>query len=121
MTIALWIVNVVLALGFIMAGTMKTITPKATLAERGMAWTEAYTDGSVKLIAIAEVIGGIGLILPLATGILPILTPIAAVCLAIIMVGAVITHVRRKESATPSLVLLVVSIVSAVLGFLVVL
>jgi uncharacterized membrane protein YphA (DoxX/SURF4 family) len=117
MTIALWIVNIVLGLAFIAAGTMKAITPKAVLADRGMGWTESYTPTNVKLIAIAEVIGGLGLILPMVTGIAPILAPIAAVCLAIIMLGAVTVHVRRKESATPSIVLLVMSVISAALGF----
>jgi uncharacterized membrane protein YphA (DoxX/SURF4 family) len=115
--IALWIVNIVLGLVFIAAGTMKAITPKPVLADRGMAWTETYAPATVKLIAIAEVIGGVGLILPVVTGIAPILAPIAAPCLAVIMVGAVVTHIRRKESATPSVVLLVLSVVSAVLGF----
>jgi hypothetical protein len=119
--IALWIVNGLLALVMLAAGGMKTITPKATLRERGMGWTDDYSAASVKAIGIAEVLGAIGLIVPLATGILPILTPIASVCLAVLMAGAVVAHARRKESPAPSVVLLVLSIVSAVLGFLVVL
>lgn len=121
MVIALWIVNALLALAFIAAGAMKSARPKAALAASGMAWTEDFGGGSVKLIGIAEVLGGLGLILPLLTGIAPILTPIAATALAVIMIGAVVVHVRRKESATPSLVLGALSIVSAVLGFFVVL
>lgn len=121
MIIALWIVNALLALAFIAAGTMKAARSKEALAASGMGWTEDYSDGGVTLIGVAEIVGGIGLILPLLTGIAPILTPIAATALALIMVGAVVVHVRRKESASPSLVLGVLSIVSAVLGYLVVL
>ncbi|MBN9215668.1 MAG: DoxX family protein [Microbacterium sp. SCN 70-200] len=121
MTIALWIVNILLALAFLAAGAMKAARPKEALAANGMAWTEDFSSPSIKLIGIAEVIGAVGLIVPLLTGIAPILTPIAAVCLAIIMIGATATHARRKESVAPGLVLAVLSIASAVLGFLVVL
>ncbi|GAA5033331.1 DoxX family protein [Microbacterium fluvii] len=117
MIIALWIVNALLALAFIAAGFMKAVRPKEQLAAAGMAWTDDYAAGSVKAIGLLEVVGGLGLILPLATGILPILAPLAAVGLAIVMAGAVVVHVRRSESFAPSLVLGVLSIVSAVLGF----
>lgn len=121
MLIALWILNGVLALAFIMAGVMKVARPKSALVASGMAWTEDFADPTVKLIGAAELAGGIGLILPLLTGIAPILTPLAATALTIVMIGAVSVHLRRKESATPSIVLGVLSAASAVLGFLVVL
>ncbi|MDR2996786.1 MAG: DoxX family protein [Microbacterium sp.] len=120
MLIALWIVNIVLALMMLMAGTMKTLTPKAKI-EQKMPWAEDFSAGQIKAIGITEFIGGLGLILPLATGILPILTPIAAVGLVIIMIGAIVVHVRRKEGFTPALVQGVLATASAVLGFLVVL
>lgn len=120
MLIALWIVNGLLALGMLGGGLMKLITPKPTLAQRGMAWTEDFSAGSIKAIAALEVVGAVGLILPLATGVAPILTPIAATALAIIMIGAVVVHLRRKEAPTPALILAILAIASAVLGFLVV-
>jgi len=121
MLIALWIVNVLLAVLFLAAGAMKAVRPKETLATAGMAWTEDFSSPSVKAIGVAEVVGAFGLILPLATGIAPILTPIAATALAVVMIGAVVTHIRRKEKAAPAIVLAVLSIASALLGFLVVL
>jgi uncharacterized membrane protein YphA (DoxX/SURF4 family) len=121
MTIALWILNGLLALAFIMAGSMKVARPRTALVASGMGWADDFADPTVKLIGAAEVVGGIGLILPLLTGIAPILTPIAATALAVVMIGAIVVHVRRKENATPSIVLAVLSIASAVLGFLVVL
>lgn len=120
MTIALFILNGLLALAFIGAGAMKALRPSPALAANGLAWVEDFSTPSVKLIGIAEVLGGLGLILPIATGIAPILTPIAAAALTVIMVGAVVVHVRRKEAATPSIVLGVLSAVSAVLGIIVV-
>lgn len=119
MLIALWIVNALLALAMLAAGGMKLVTPKATLAERGMDWTEGFSAGAVKTLAALEVIGAFGLILPLATGIAPILTPLAATGLAIILIGAVVVRARRKEPMLPALVLAALAVVSAVLGFLV--
>ncbi|QIK71703.1 DoxX family protein [Propioniciclava coleopterorum] len=121
MIVALWILNALLALAFLGAGLMKLATPKATLREKGMAWTDEYSATMVKVIGGAEALGALGLILPLATGIAPILAPIAALCLALTMAGAVATHVRRKEPVAPGLVLGLASLASAALGFAVVL
>ncbi|MDQ0614727.1 putative membrane protein YphA (DoxX/SURF4 family) [Microbacterium sp. W4I4] len=120
MLIAYWIVAGLLALAFVLAGSMKAARPKEALATSGMTWVEDCNPGSIKLIGAAEVIGGIGLILPVALDVAPILSPIAAIALAALMVGAVVTHARRKESCTPSLVLGILSVVVAVLGFLVI-
>lgn len=121
MLIALWIINALLALAFVFAGATKTLSPKAKLAEKGMAWTDDFGPGAVKLIGIAEFLGGFGLVLPLLLGVAPILTPIAATALAVLMAAAVVVHIRRKDGAMmPSLVLGTLSIASAVLGFLVV-
>ncbi|HEV7657450.1 MAG TPA: DoxX family protein, partial [Mycobacteriales bacterium] len=56
-------------------------------------------------------------VVPAATGIAPILTPIAAVGLALVMAAAVVVHVRRKEQFVPPLVLGVLSLVLAILRF----
>lgn len=121
MTIALWILNGLLALAFVAAGSMKSLRPRTALVASGMAWAEDFSVPSVKLIGIAEVLGGLGLMLPLLTGIAPILAPVAATALAVVMIGAVVVHIRRQESAAPSIVLGVLSIASAVLGFIVIL
>ena len=117
MTIAFWAVTALLALGFLFAGSMKATRAKDQLAASGMAWTEDFSSNAVKAIGVAEILGAIGLVLPAATGIAPLLSPIAAICLAITMVGAIIVHVRRKESATPAIALLILSVAAAVLGF----
>src|SRR5213078_4580016 len=75
---------------------MKLSQPKAKLAAN-MAWVEDFSDGTVKLIGGLELLAAIGLILPAWTGIAPFLTPLAALGLVLIMVGAAITHARRKE------------------------
>ena len=114
MNVALWIIQIVLAAAFLIAGTTKVLTPKEKLRER-MAWVDDFSQTSVRLIGTAEILGAVGLILPAAAGIAPILTPIAAVGLVIIMIGAAITHVRRKEPAIVpvNIVLLVLAVIVA--------
>lgn len=121
MLIALWIINGILALAFLAAGSMKLLRSKSALQSMGMAWTEDFSVPAVKLIGGAEIVGAFGLILPLLTGIAPVLTPIAATALAVLMLGAIVVHLRRKENPAPSLVLGILSLVSAVIGFVVVL
>lgn len=121
MLITLWILNALLALAFLGAGSMKLFRGTEALKGAGMLWIDDFAAPAVKLIGAAEIVGALGLILPLLTGVAPVLTPIAAVALAVLMIGAVVVHARRSENFTPSLVLGVLSIVSAILGFLVVL
>lgn len=116
MNIFLWIVAILLAVAFLGAGFMKATKPKEQLAANGMTWTEHFSAGAVKAIGVAEILGGIGLVLPAALGIVPVLVPIAAIALAAVMVGAVVTHVRLRDglqAALPSLVLLVLAVVVA--------
>lgn len=55
------------------------------------------SPSTVKLTGLAETLGALGLILPAATGIAPVLTPIAASALAVVMLLAAVTHARRRE------------------------
>lgn len=116
MLIALWIINGLLALAFLASGSMKLASPKDALYGRGMTYVEDFSTGTIKAIGAAQVLGALGLVLPLATHIAPVLTPIAAAALAIIMVGAIVVHVRRKEQAVPAIVLAVLAIASTILG-----
>ena len=96
MNIALWIVQSVLALMFLMAGIMKATTPKEKLALK-MPWANDYPDGMVKFIGISQFTAAIGLILPWLTGIVPILTPLAATGLCVIMLLAAAYHFRKGQ------------------------
>lgn len=106
MDIALWVVQVILALAIGGAGAVKLAKTKDELAPR-MTYVTSFTSGQVKAIGAVEVAAGLGIVLPAATGILPVLTPIAAVGIVLIMVGAMITHIVRKEPAliVPNIVL----------------
>lgn len=117
MTAAFWIVAALLALAFAAGGLMKLTKPKEALAASGMAWTEDFSAGTIKLVAALEVVGAVGVVVPALVGVADVLSPIAAIGLAVVMVGAIVVHVRRKESATPAIVLLVLSAAAAALGF----
>ncbi|NLE82392.1 MAG: DoxX family protein [Rhodococcus sp.] len=98
MNIALWIVAIVLAVGFAAAGAMKLAQSKDKLAASGMGWVENFSPSAVKAIGAVEILGAVGLVLPAAVGVAPILVPLAAAGLALVMVGAIIVHARRGEA-----------------------
>lgn len=99
MSIALWVAQVILALAFLGAGAMKLTKSKEELAENGMGFVEDFSPGAVRGIGAVEVLGALGLLLPALTGILPVLTPIAAAGLVITMLVAAAVHIRRGEQS----------------------
>ncbi len=96
MNIALWIVQILLALAFAMAGIMKASQPLDKLRKM-MAWTNDVAPSLVRTVGILELLGALGLILPAITHIWPWLTAVAAVGLVLTMIGAVIVHIRYKQ------------------------
>lgn len=121
MYIALWIINAVVALSFLLFGSLKLLRARDALVKSGMAWVEDFPTIAVRLIGTAEVLGAAGVVLPLLLDIAPILAPVAATALTALMIGAIAVHVRRKEPATAAIGSAVLSAASAVIGFLVVL
>ncbi len=97
MNTLLWILQIVLAAAFGFAGIGKLTQPKEKLQAQ-MGWVEDFSANTVKLIGTAELLAAVGLILPAATGILPWLTPLAALGLVVIMVLAIPVHLRRHET-----------------------
>lgn len=110
----IWAIQIFLAVVFGAAGMMKLVRSKARLAANPhMGWMHAVREDRIKLLGIAEVLGAIGLVVPMAIGIAPILTRVAAVCLATLMGGAAATHTMRGESAAVSTILAVLVIAVA--------
>jgi len=101
MNTALWIAQVLVAVVVALTGCVKLVMPREKLA-RKMHWAATWPRERIKLLGFAEVAGAAGLVLPMATGIAPVLTPIAALCLAVLMGGAVQTHRRLGEGALPA-------------------
>jgi uncharacterized membrane protein YphA (DoxX/SURF4 family) len=120
MNVFLWIVAGLLAAAFLASGLGKLAQSKAKLtANPNMGWAGDFSEPMIKLIGAAEVLGALGLILPGAFDIAPILVPLAACGLAIVMVGAIITHGRRKEYPNIGInaVLLILALVVAIFRF----
>lgn len=99
MNIAVWIASVLLAVAYLFIGGTKLLKSRERLAENPStaAAAEALSATSIKVIGGVEVAGALGLIIPWVTGIAPILTPAAAVGLALLQVGAAVFHGRRGE------------------------
>ena len=97
MNLALWIAAGLLAAAYLFAGLMKATQPKEKLAAN-MGWVEDFSPSTIRFIGVVEILGAIGLILPQATDIAPILTPIAATGLVIVQALAIRVHVRRGET-----------------------
>lgn len=97
MDVALWVVQVLLALLFLAAGLTKLTQPKEKLVTN-LKWVEDFEPNIVKGIGLLELLAAIGLIIPAVTRILPVLTPLAAAGLVAIMLGAIATHLRRGEA-----------------------
>ncbi|MFF7451573.1 MULTISPECIES: DoxX family protein [unclassified Streptomyces] len=115
MNVFLWIVAGLLAAVFLAAGAMKLTRSPQQLAVSGLGWAEDFGAGPVKLIGALEVLAALGLILPPLVGVAEILAPVAATGLSVLMLGAAVTHGRRKESQmiTVNVVLLALAAVVA--------
>ena len=98
MNLALWIVAGILATAYLVGGALKVVVPKEKIAATpGGGWVEDFSARNVKAIGALEALAAVGLILPAALGIVPILVPLAASGLVLIMIGATFTRIRRRE------------------------
>jgi hypothetical protein len=96
MNTLIWIIQGVLAVFFLIPGTMKLIIPKQKMIDM----KKLKPGGAVlpvRMLGFVELLGAIGIIVPFLTGIFPILTPIAAVGFGLVMVGAFIEHYHKEE------------------------
>jgi uncharacterized membrane protein YphA (DoxX/SURF4 family) len=109
MNIALWVLQGFLAFAFFMAGSMKAFSYEKFKKQAG---PDAPSKGLASFIGLSEVAGAVGLLLPWATGVLPVLTPVAAAALALVMILGLGFHLQHKHPVgkfIPALVLLVLS------------
>ncbi|MGH3680277.1 MAG: DoxX family protein [Natronosporangium sp.] len=98
MNLALWIVAGLLAAVFLASGVLKLIQPREKLVAAGLGFAEDFSAGTVNAIGVLEIMAAVGLILPAALDIVPVLVPLAAVGLVLLMIGAIVTHLRRHEA-----------------------
>ncbi|MBK9206896.1 MAG: DoxX family protein [Anaerolineales bacterium] len=115
MNIALWIAQILLAGMYGMAGSMKTM--QIAKVREMMPWSKGRSDNYVRFVGTSELLGALGMILPVLTGILAWLTPVAALGLSIIQLLAIFQeHLPKKEyNVIPmNIVLLALSVFVAI-------
>ncbi len=99
MAATLWTVSIIAALAYTAGGAALLVLSRQRY--RALAstqqWVDDFGDGQLKAIGGLKVAGAVGLVLPAAVGIAPILTPLAACGLALFMAGAATTRFRRGE------------------------
>jgi len=110
-----WVLQALLAVGFLLHGVLYAISPEPmvrSMREQGR-WPPAIPAWFRVFIGVAEVLAAIGLVLPGLLHQLTFLTPLAAAGLVVVMIGAAVFHLRRREfvAVPPVAVLLVLAAV----------
>ena len=100
--VTLWVVQLLLAAVFLLVGYTHAAAPIAVAIQRAP-WVASLPVALVRFIGVAEIAGALGLLLPAATRIRPMLTPIAAVGLATMMALAIPFHLMRGEASAVAL------------------
>jgi uncharacterized membrane protein YphA (DoxX/SURF4 family) len=115
MNIAIWIIQVILAIAFLASGVNKLARPRLALAGQ-TPYVEDFGDAQIKGIGVLEVLAAVGLVVPPLVHIATFLTPLAAAGLIALMAGAATTHLRRHEPQMVAVtgVLLILAAVVAV-------
>ena len=114
MNLTLWTVQILLAITFIAAGAMKLVAYDKFKARTEKHGPSGITHGLATFIGLVELVGGVGIVLPMATNIAPALSAWAAAGLSIVMLLAVVYLVKRHESAVaPGIFFLLTAFVAA--------
>ena len=119
MNVALWLTQGLLALAFTASGSIKILVARDALSAK-LGWVQSAPPWLPPFVGVMEILGAVGLILPLATNIAPRLTPLAGLLLAVVMLLAVFLHLARAElsQAIPAGLLLSLCVFVAIGRFL---
>lgn len=115
MDIIIWVIQIGLCMVFLYFGSLKMFLPIQKI-EKKVTWANDYSVAKLRLFGFLEVIGALGLLLPWRLDILPILTPMAATGLAMVMAGAGMVHLKRDEVNMLLLNILIIFLLAGV-GF----
>lgn len=97
MAVALWVVQGLLALVFLGSGLAKSTMSKERMIATGQTGVAPFPLPVIRLTAVAELLAAAGLVLPGLLGAAEVLTPLAAVGLMLVMVGAAVSHASLRE------------------------
>ena len=98
MNIALWIIASLLAAAFLASGVLKLLQPKDKLVASGAEFLDGFSPGSIKAFGVLEVVAAVGLVLPAALDVAPVLVPLAALGLVAMVIGAVVVQLRHHQT-----------------------
>ena len=104
MNVALWLLQVLLAALFLTTGWLKVFNYEKAKQQAGQ---DSPTKGLTAFIGLSEMAGALGLVIPWATGVLPVLTPVAAAALALVMVLAVGHHLLHRHPVVRNLTIII--------------
>ena len=90
-----WVLQILLGIYFVATGVVHVVVPEGL--PDAMSWMYDLSSTLHLIAGVAEIAGGLGLVLPAATRIAPRLTPLAALCLVVVMVSAAVWHATRGE------------------------
>jgi uncharacterized membrane protein YphA (DoxX/SURF4 family) len=96
MNVALWVLQVLLGAFFVFHATLM-LRPSPARLQTGMRYVLEMPAGLRIFAGVAEGLAGVGLVVPPLVHVLPWLTPLAAAGLVVLMLGAIVFHVRRRE------------------------
>jgi uncharacterized membrane protein YphA (DoxX/SURF4 family) len=106
----IWVIQSFLALVFLYSGIMKSTKSERWLVAHNQTGVEGLSTYFIRFIGVSELLGAAGLILPWWLHIAMILTPVAAICMGLIMIPAAVIHYKRKEPATVLLNVMIFSL-----------
>lgn len=117
MDLALWIVAILLAVGFAVFGLPKLLIRHEELVEKPhMGWASDFPPVIVKLIGLFEVLAAVTIVLPPLVGVAEWLVPLAAAALVLDMAGALVTHTMRGDAVRSHMPPLVLGLLSLALA-----
>lgn len=119
MEILLWILQIFLAITFLYSGVMKSTQDREKLVSIGQTGVDGLSYPVIRSIGIAEILGAIGITVPEALSVLPVFTPVVALCFVLIMILAAPIHYKRREyrSVLLNMFLLIISLLVAYVRF----
>ncbi|MQA01213.1 MAG: DoxX family protein [Streptosporangiales bacterium] len=97
MSVALWLVSGLLAVAFIVSGVAKATMSRDRLLATGQTGIAPFPMPVVRIVACCELLAVVGLFAPWLTGVVPALTPVAALGLVAVMSGAAVSHASLGE------------------------
>jgi|SRR3954454_20764782 hypothetical protein len=97
MNVLAWVLQGVCAAVFLYSAVLKSLMSKERMVATGQTGVAPFPTPLLRIVAFSELAGVAGLLLPQALGIAKVLTPLAACGLAVIMIGAAISHAVLRE------------------------